>query len=78
MAGLQSFAIPRCSVHLIQTVRGVDGAFVCPECFNDWLQKSAQKTEGGIELPEGVRDERLPTFQQILPNRRARRAAMRA
>lgn len=75
MAGRQRFAIPECSVHGTPCVRGADGAFVCPECFNDHVQKTT-KTVGGIDLPDGVRDERL-SFRHILPNRRARRMVMR-
>ena len=75
MAGRSSFAIPDCSVHGTPCVRGANGQFVCPECFNDFLQTKT-KTEAGVELPDGVRDERI-SFRHMLPNRRARRMVMR-
>lgn len=77
MTGRRSFVIPRCSIHLCQAVKTADG-WVCPTCMDEWMQKEGGQTEGGVELPDHVRDERLVSFAQILPNRRARRAVMRA
>ena len=72
-----SFAVPLCSVHGTPCVRGADGAFVCPECMDEWLQKMSGQTAGGVELPTGVRDERILGFRQMLPNRLARRRVRR-
>ena len=56
-------------------LRGADDGWVCPDCMTDWMGPK-HKSVGGIELPDGVTDERRLTFTDILPNRRARRAVL--
>ena len=67
MAG-PSFAIPRCSVHQTGTVRDPNGGWICPTCvdeFTENLEKSGKESAA-----------KRPTFAELLPNRRARRAVM--
>ena len=63
--------------------RDETGKWVCVDCANDFIREvlqskidAAAKSEGGIELPEGVRDERMTIttrYQDSIPNRAARR-----
>lgn len=80
-----SFKIPACSVCETRCVKDVSGRFFCPNCADDWLKsyvdaKTGDRSLGGVQLPYGVSDERkqTPSFGQMLPNRRTRRALARA
>ncbi len=83
MAATKSYAIPRCTVHTDeQMTRDDAGNWFCLTCADAWLKgfveaKTGDKSQGGVKLPWGVRDERkkAPSFRDLHPNRRARRRA---
>lgn len=86
-AATQSFAAPICSYHVTDEFmqRDPGGKWVCMKCADEWLEahveaKLRHKTQGGVLLPVGVKDERrvTPSFRDAYPNRRARRAARAA
>ena len=76
---------PVCSVdptHKVQ--RDEDGKWVCIDCFvafaNSVTQaraENAHKSAGGVDLPQGTRDERVkvPDVTPYIPNRAQRRRA---
>lgn len=75
---------PVCSVdpaHVV--IRDEDGRWVCRTCAVEFIQtfmddavEHAHKSEGGVELPIGVKDERIEPVNvtPFTPNRRQRRA----
>lgn len=86
MAALKSAVIPRCSSCGNRTQRDEKGEWFCINCADDWLSRYIEKkthgtSVGGLALPAGVRDERrdeiAPSFRDLIPNRRARRAMRR-
>lgn len=64
MRAASSARIPHCSVHSTRMVSQGRGEWVCPTCFTDFLNQGKQL------------DGEVLTYEQILPNRRARRAVM--
>lgn len=80
MAG-KSYAIPTCSRGHGQMQKDDEGAWFCLTCADEWLERErdarvGRKSIGGVVLPTGVRDERrvTPSFRDLMPNRRMRRA----
>ena len=75
---------PVCSVEATHTVvRDADGQWVCRNCATDFIQtfmrdaaEFAGKSEGGVELPSGVKDDRVTESINVapyMPNRAQRR-----
>lgn len=81
----QSFRRPRCSLgHDAPARRGLDGRWFCPDCLNEHVHRERAKKAGGdtrskagIVLPAGVKLEVPDYVSDILPNRRARRRALK-
>lgn len=69
---------PRCSAgHKSLPVQTPTG-WVCPECFNEHVQKKRDdRTSGGVVIPAGVKMPADNYFGQAFPNRAARRRALR-
>jgi hypothetical protein len=86
MKATRSFVIPDCSVCGQRCQQDEQGEWFCVACGDDWLARFVEnKTHGtsvgGLALPAGVHDERrddiTPSFRDLIPNRRARRAMKR-
>lgn len=82
MAAAKSYAIPVCSSCRSRMQKNDAGEWTCLSCADAWLReyvesKTRKKSIGGVLLPTGTRDERrvTPSFSDLIPNRRARRAA---
>lgn len=84
----RSYRRPVCSVDHSHTVQhDENNQWVCIDCANDYIREvinakveDLRKSEGGVELPEGVKDERMTIdarYQDSVPNRAARRRMMR-
>lgn len=76
---------PLCSIHKTAEHMQKDdqGAWFCLKCADEWLanyysNKTHGVSTGGVVLPAGVSDSRrdgiTPSFKDLMPNRRARRA----
>jgi len=76
---------PVCSADPLHKVqRDEDGKWVCIDCFIEYANSVTQskadmahKSQGGVELPGGVKDDRVkvPDVTPFLPNRAQRRRA---